>query len=182
MSRKSRHNAKVRTRILDVAGRHFRQNGFRGTRIDDVMQAAGLTRGAFYAHFVSKQALYVACLRESDPLLHLLKERSAATEDSQMLGASYLFQKMLEIGEDGVPTLLERGTETDTHAGPEVTEAFTTSLTKILEETGKGADTPEHMTAKLCATLGALTLTRACRKGPVRDRIIRDVRRFVASH
>ncbi len=182
MSRKSRHNAKVRRRILDAAARRFRQNGFRGTRIDDVMQAAGLTRGAFYAHFPSKQALYVACLRESDPLLHLLKERSAATEDSQVLGASYLFLKMLESAVDSVPTLLERGIEPDMHAGPDLAEAFTASLTKVLDEAGKGADTPEHMTAKFCATLGALTLARACRKGSVQDRIICDVRRFVTSH
>ena len=43
--------ARTRAEILDHAGRLFRLRGYAGTNIDDVMLAAGLTRGAFYAHF-----------------------------------------------------------------------------------------------------------------------------------
>ena len=46
--------ARTRAEILDHAGRLFRLRGYAGTNIDDVMLAAGLTRGAFYAHFNSK--------------------------------------------------------------------------------------------------------------------------------
>src|SRR5690348_15709591 len=44
-------------RILDAAGRLFRQNGIDGVGVDAVMREAGLTHGGFYAHFASKDAL-----------------------------------------------------------------------------------------------------------------------------
>ena len=50
--------ARTRAEILDHAGRLFRLRGYAGTNIDDIMLAAGLTRGAFYAHFKSKDALF----------------------------------------------------------------------------------------------------------------------------
>ena len=50
--------ARTRAEILDHAGRLFRLRGYAGTNIDDVMLAAGLTRGAFYAHFNSKDKLF----------------------------------------------------------------------------------------------------------------------------
>ena len=50
--------ARTRAEILDHAGRLFRLRGYAGTNIDDVMLAAGLTRGAFYAHFKSKDDLF----------------------------------------------------------------------------------------------------------------------------
>ena len=50
--------ARTRAEILDHAGRLFRLRGYAGTNIDDVMLAAGLTRGAFYAHFTSKDDLF----------------------------------------------------------------------------------------------------------------------------
>ena len=50
--------ARTRAEILDHAGRLFRLRGYAGTNIDDIMLAAGLTRGAFYAHFRSKDELF----------------------------------------------------------------------------------------------------------------------------
>ena len=50
--------ARTRAEILNHAGRLFRLRGYAGTNIDDVMLAAGLTRGAFYAHFTSKDDLF----------------------------------------------------------------------------------------------------------------------------
>jgi TetR/AcrR family transcriptional repressor of nem operon len=50
--------ARTRAEILDHAGRLFRLRGYAGTNIDDIMLAAGLTRGAFYAHFASKDELF----------------------------------------------------------------------------------------------------------------------------
>ena len=46
-----------RTRILDAAARLFRQRGFDDVTVADVMKDAGLTHGAFYGHFPSKEAL-----------------------------------------------------------------------------------------------------------------------------
>src|SRR3954466_11661963 len=46
-----------RERILQAAGRLFRERGFDGVSVAEVMQAAGLTHGGFYGHFESKDAL-----------------------------------------------------------------------------------------------------------------------------
>lgn len=52
------HKEKSRERILQSAVRLFTRKGFDNTSIDEVMTDAELTRGAFYAHFKSKQDLY----------------------------------------------------------------------------------------------------------------------------
>jgi TetR/AcrR family transcriptional regulator, transcriptional repressor for nem operon len=46
-----------REQILAAAARLFRERGFEGVSVAEVMQAAGLTHGAFYGHFESKEAL-----------------------------------------------------------------------------------------------------------------------------
>ena len=48
---------KNRERVLDVAGRLFREKGFNGIGVDDLMKGAGLTHGGFYANFKSKEEL-----------------------------------------------------------------------------------------------------------------------------
>ena len=48
---------KNRERVLDVAGRLFRENGFDGIGVDGLMKGAGLTHGGFYANFKSKEDL-----------------------------------------------------------------------------------------------------------------------------
>jgi TetR/AcrR family transcriptional repressor of nem operon len=58
MPQNPNRTARTRAEILDHAGRLFRLRGYAGTSIDDVMLAAGLTRGAFYAHFKSKDELF----------------------------------------------------------------------------------------------------------------------------
>lgn len=52
------HKARTRARILTQARRLFAAQGYAHTTIEQVMLAAGLTRGGFYAHFHSKAALY----------------------------------------------------------------------------------------------------------------------------
>jgi TetR/AcrR family transcriptional repressor of nem operon len=46
-----------RERIVEVASKLFRENGFDGIGIADLMKAAGLTHGGFYGHFESKDEL-----------------------------------------------------------------------------------------------------------------------------
>src|SRR5437588_2136983 len=52
--------ARTRARLLDAAARVFAAKGYRGAAVDDVAEAAGLTKGAVYAHFRTKEALYLA--------------------------------------------------------------------------------------------------------------------------
>ena len=56
--------AENRDRIIDVAGRLFRERGLDGIGVANLMKAAGLTHGGFYGHFESKEDLEVqACAR-----------------------------------------------------------------------------------------------------------------------
>ena len=51
------HKDATRQRIIETAGRRFKQDGFDGSGISTLMTDAGLTNGAFYAHFDSKDDL-----------------------------------------------------------------------------------------------------------------------------
>src|SRR5713101_1183372 len=51
-----------RQAILTAARKLFKEKGFGGVGIDAIAAAAGLTSGALYSHFSSKQALFEAIL------------------------------------------------------------------------------------------------------------------------
>jgi TetR/AcrR family transcriptional regulator, transcriptional repressor for nem operon len=54
----------TRERIIETAGRLFREKGFDGIGVADLMKGAGLTHGGFYSHFDSKEDLMAAaCTR-----------------------------------------------------------------------------------------------------------------------
>jgi TetR/AcrR family transcriptional regulator, transcriptional repressor for nem operon len=54
--------AQKHERILDESIRLFRERGFSGVSVSEVMKAAGLTHGPFYNHFASKEALMAETL------------------------------------------------------------------------------------------------------------------------
>jgi TetR/AcrR family transcriptional repressor of nem operon len=60
----SDHKAGSRQKIVRAAAEHFRRNGIDSVGVVPLMKAAGLTHGAFYAHFKSKDALVEAVLEE----------------------------------------------------------------------------------------------------------------------
>lgn len=62
--RLSREESRAQTRahLIDAAKALFARQGFEGTSIDQVAEAAGYTRGAFYSNFEDKQALLIALI------------------------------------------------------------------------------------------------------------------------
>jgi len=52
-------------RIVDVAARSLRRDGFAGVGVADVMKQAGLTHGGFYAHFESREALLAEAIERA---------------------------------------------------------------------------------------------------------------------
>src|SRR5438128_3315427 len=61
------HAAQNRERILDAATARFRERGFEGIGVADLMKEAGLTHGGFYGHFASKEDLIAeACTRAAE--------------------------------------------------------------------------------------------------------------------
>jgi TetR/AcrR family transcriptional repressor of nem operon len=60
MNTRSRARPNARDRLLDAAMQVIRAQGYSATTVDDICSAAGLTKGAFFHHFSSKEDLAVA--------------------------------------------------------------------------------------------------------------------------
>lgn len=61
---RSARRAATRARLLEAAARVYAERGFAGATLDDVAGEAGLTKGAVYDHFGSKDNLLVALIEE----------------------------------------------------------------------------------------------------------------------
>lgn len=75
----------TRAKLLKAARRIFARDGFEAARIEDIAALAGHTRGAFYAHFASKEDLFFALVEQLgrerfDQLGRLLESCSSAEE------------------------------------------------------------------------------------------------------
>lgn len=98
------HNETTRERILEVASRLFRQHGIAAVGLAKIMAEAGLTVGAFYTHFKSKEAL----VRES--LQRALEDRRNELEQARCAGAmeaairAYLSPSHRDAPGTGCPT------------------------------------------------------------------------------
>lgn len=55
-----------REHLLDCASALFRENGFRATGIDRILEASGCAKMTLYNHFRSKEELILACVRRAD--------------------------------------------------------------------------------------------------------------------
>ncbi|NIF24355.1 MULTISPECIES: TetR/AcrR family transcriptional regulator [Pantoea] len=63
---------KTRERLLEVAADLFAEKQFHGTRISDIVQAAGVTQPSFYSYFPSKEAIYQQLIARFDEELEEL--------------------------------------------------------------------------------------------------------------
>ena len=60
----SEHKEAARRRIVEAAGRRLKRDGIDGSGVATLMADAGLTNGAFYAHFASKDDLVAAVVED----------------------------------------------------------------------------------------------------------------------
>lgn len=134
----AQHKQRTRERIVDCARRLFNRKGLNDVSIDEIMAAAGLTRGGFYNHFSSKDELYVAAIDSygtTNPAQHwenIELDMSAAGAQliTQMINA-YLSQDHLADVECQCPmTALPSDVA---RAGPEVKAAYERSLRALAE-------------------------------------------------
>jgi len=74
-----------RARVLKAASRLFREKGYDGVGVADLMQAAGLTHGGFYNHFASKEELAAeaSALAFEGALASLAARANVASEAAQ---------------------------------------------------------------------------------------------------
>ena len=80
--RKAERSAQTRRLLLDVARRLFAEHGYAGTATEQVVQQAGVTRGALYYHFRDKQDLFRAVVEDlQEELMQRLLAAAAAEAD-----------------------------------------------------------------------------------------------------
>src|SRR5215213_1197269 len=92
-------------RIVSVAARAIRRSGYGGTGVADIMKEAGLTHGAFYAHFPSREAMLAeaasrACA-ESAAAVSGVVASAPAEQALQSMLRGYLSREHLEQIESG---------------------------------------------------------------------------------
>ena len=91
-----RDGTATRTAILDAAEGLILDRGFAGTPVDEVTRAAGVTKGAFFHHFPSKQALAQALIeRYADADLGHLERKLRRAEE---LSTDPLQQLLVFVG------------------------------------------------------------------------------------
>lgn len=64
MTRQQQRTEETRSRILEAAAACFAQNGYDATGVAEICKAAGLSKGAFYHHFETKQEVFLALLNQ----------------------------------------------------------------------------------------------------------------------
>jgi AcrR family transcriptional regulator len=92
--------AERRQRIVDAAWRRLATTGYHETTVDDVCDEAGVSKGAFYGYFATKQDLFLALLEEETVTLNGV---AAELSSQQLSGAERVrrfVQAMLEVGDD----------------------------------------------------------------------------------
>ena len=164
--------ARTRAEILDHAARLFRLRGHAGTNIDDIMLAAGLTRGAFYAHFTSKDDLFVEAMRAGPGLLSKLR----AGEPSAVLKA-YLDKANLTATAQGCALAALPG---DIARAPLAARlAYANVLYATIGELarGKPRKLDADATTAVILAVGAVTLARASGDIRLSDWLLRCAQR-----
>jgi AcrR family transcriptional regulator len=86
--------ARTRTRLMEAAGKVFACRGLERATVDEVAGEAGYTKGAFYANFESKEALFLAMLDERfaerlEEIDRVLDSGATVTEQARMAGQEF---------------------------------------------------------------------------------------------
>jgi len=157
-----------RQRVIDVASRLFREHGFDGIGLKDLMKGAGLTQGAFYKQFASKEDLAAQASRRALERAFSRWSAAAAANPKDPLGAVLAFY--LSMGHcaermDGCP-VVALGSDA-ARQGADVKASFEAGIRQYLEMLGpwtgpaKGKKSRAKAMAILSTMVGAVLLSRA---------------------
>jgi TetR/AcrR family transcriptional regulator, transcriptional repressor for nem operon len=173
-------------KILKEAARMFRERGFDGAGVAEIMKAAGLTHGAFYAHFPSKEALEAEAveraLAQSDRRVYALT--AEASDPKRAFLDTYLSAAHRDHPGSGCAIAA---------LGPEIARAsaarkpFTRRVKQMIDEMA-GRFRWKRKSASRCnaihllsAAVGALMLARAVDDPRLSDEILESVRDSLTS-
>ena len=167
----------TRQRILEAAGRRFKQDGIDGAGVAAVMSDAGLTNGAFYAHFKSKEDLVANVL--ADQLRTQRQGFDGLPSDRAGLEAMvrlYLSPQHRDQCADGCPSaaLLD-----EIARRPAATrQVFTDELMGVIEDIASRLDPTDAEAARTDALtvfglmVGTLQLARALTDRDLSDQLL----------
>ena len=159
--------AENRQTVINVASRLFRERGFDGIGLKDLMEGAGLTQGAFYKQFASKEDL---AAQASGRALESASRRwsaAAAQDPKDPLGAVigfYLSREHRDQKMDGCP-IVALGSDAARQSS-DVKASFEAGIKAHLEVLGRmiaemHGGAPRNKAMAILATMvGALTLSR----------------------
>ncbi|MDP9856862.1 TetR/AcrR family transcriptional repressor of nem operon [Agrobacterium tumefaciens] len=180
-----------RDRIITVASRLFREHGFDGIGLKDLMKGAGLTQGGFYKQFTSKDDL--AALASRRALESATRRWSAAAADTsdplEAVMAFYLSKDHRGEKAEGCP-LVALGADAARQSA-DVRRPFEDGIRahfEILDELMGDADSSspsEKAIAILSMMVGAVTLSRIIEDESLSERVLDaaagEVRRIARS-
>jgi TetR/AcrR family transcriptional regulator, transcriptional repressor for nem operon len=157
-----------RERILDEAAKLFRERGFNGIGIADLMKSVGLTHGGFYSHFSSKEELMAEACRRGVTTMLDKWNRLADSGTANPLAAvttHYLSTRHRDVPGTGC-LMAALGPEVSRQAAP-VRQVVTECLDSILDTLARL--TPAKSTvakrnkamATFASMVGALVIARA---------------------
>ena len=163
--------AKKHDRLVREASRLFRKRGFKDVSIAEVMKAAGLTHGAFYSHFESKEALVAAAIDNGmNDILTRVTESFSSKAGKGGYADAYLSIKHRDGPERGCTMA---ALATDIRNEPAAQPTFTAKLKEILDATG--IERGEAIML-MSAMVGAMALARAVSDKSLSAEILREVR------
>ncbi|MER9232968.1 TetR/AcrR family transcriptional regulator [Mesorhizobium sp. M0622] len=157
-----------RQTVINVASRLFREHGFDGVGLKDLMKGAGLTQGAFYKQFASKDDL---AAQASGRALESASRRwsaAVAANPQDPLGAVIAFYLSMEHRAermDGCP-IVALGSDA-ARQGVDVKASFEAGIKAHLEILGRligetnGEERKGKALAILATMVGVLTLSRS---------------------
>jgi len=158
-------------RIVKEASRLFRERGFQNVSVGEVMKAAGLTHGAFYAHFASKQELEAAAVAYGQKVSLGRMQHSKGKQGKGPSADAYLSRWHRDNPGDGC-TMAALAQEV-ARSTAEVKAALEQGLEEILS--ARGGDRREAI-FRAAALLGGVVLARAVQDPRLSDEILSSVR------
>jgi len=156
-----------RQTVINVASRLFREHGFDGIGLKDLMKGAGLTQGAFYKQFASKEDLAAQASKRAMESASSRWSAATAANPKDPLGAIMAFYLSMEHREetmDGCP-IAALGSDA-ARQGSDVKASFEAGIKAHIEVLGRlvaeaGGQEPSSKAMGILSTMvGALTLAR----------------------
>jgi TetR/AcrR family transcriptional repressor of nem operon len=186
----SGHKERTFSKILDTASRRFRERGINAVSVADLMAAAGLTHGGFYAHFDSKDALVAEVIRHIlDKKRALIRRRGLRAKEIEspleVIARNYLSARHRDNPGGGCPLPLlsaeiARGDEASQRALTDGVRKLVALLAQYVS--ADDAREREVVAIGFVSTLvGAMLIARATNDMRFSNRILRGTRQMLST-